>query len=191
VAHVSGLILERLLCRPPDAAPAGSIDEGALAKGLRFARADDLEVEPAGSFAIAVAGEFGAGPPDGLLRIDAIDLGLEPVHEHIARIAVLQIDDRRHGIDHGAEQSPAFLERPFRLDLLGDVPPGAAIAEEPALEIEQRPAMHPRPAQLAHGIAIGKDEVAERQALVEHLGVPLPIRLVGVFGYPLLETGLA
>ena len=61
------------------------------------------------------------GAADGVLGVDAEDAGHVAVHQQIAQFDILDIDHRRHGIDHLLQQPAAFGDRLLGAFLVGDV----------------------------------------------------------------------
>jgi len=65
--------------------------------------------------------------------LDAENAGHVAVHQHVAQVAVLDVDDGRHGVDDLLEQAPAFGDGVFRPLLVGDVTQRTLVADDFAL----------------------------------------------------------
>ena len=77
--------------------------------------------------------QLGGGAADRILRLDAENAGHVAVHQHVAQIAVLDVDHRGHGVDHHLQQAAAFGDRIFGALLVGDVAHRALVADHLAL----------------------------------------------------------
>jgi hypothetical protein len=54
------------------------------------------------------------------------------VHQDVAELLVLDVDDRRHGVDHHLQQAAAFGDRILGALLVGDVAHRSLVADEDA-----------------------------------------------------------
>ena len=99
--------------------------------------------------------QVGGGLAERLSRLDAEDAGHVTVHQHIAEIAVLDVDDRGHGVDDLLQEPAAFGDRIFRALLVGDVAHRAFVARHLAAIVTH------------HGRAVGQP--ADVAALLAHL----------------------
>ncbi len=99
--------------------------------------------------------QVGGGAADGVGRLDAEDAGHIAVHQDVAELLVLDVDDGGHGVDHLLQQPAAFGDRVLGALLVGDVAHRAFIADDLA-------------AFVAHGGgAVGQPE--DRAAALAHL----------------------
>ncbi len=99
--------------------------------------------------------QVGGGAADGVRGLDPEDAGHVAVHQDIAELLVLDVDDRGHGVDHLLQQPPAFGDRILGALLVGDVAHRPFIADDLALFV-------------AHGGgAVGEPE--NRAAALAHL----------------------
>jgi len=99
--------------------------------------------------------QVGGGTTDGVGGLDAENAGHIAVHQDVAELLVLDVDDGGHGVDDLLQQPPAFGNRILGALLIGDVAHRSFIADDPAFFV-------------AHdGGAVGEPE--NRAAALAHL----------------------
>ncbi len=74
--------------------------------------------------------QFGGGAADRVPRLDPENAGHVAVHQDVAQLLVLDVDDRRHGVDDHLQQTPAFGDRVFGALLIGDVAHRSLVADD-------------------------------------------------------------
>ena len=76
--------------------------------------------------------QLGRGAADRIRRLDPENAGHVAVHQDVAEILVLDVDDRRHGVDHHLQQAAAFGDRVLGALLVGDVAHRSLVADDDA-----------------------------------------------------------
>ena len=74
--------------------------------------------------------QIGGGTADRIHRLDAEDTGHVTVHQDIAQLLVLDVDDGGHGVDDLLQQPPALGDRILGALLIGDVAHRSLIAHD-------------------------------------------------------------
>ena len=108
--------------------------------------------------------QIARGATDRIRRLDAEDTGHVAVHQHVAQLLVLDVDHRRHGVDHLLQQPPAFGDGILGALLIRDVAHRPFIADGLARLIAN------------HGSAVGEPQ--DRTVARAHLILELANRPV-------------
>ena len=114
-------IEQRQLVDQPLPHVAGDILVFLLVESELPARLQHPLVVLVGLFGAVARHQVGGGAADRIRGLDAEDAGHVAVHQDVAQLLVLDVDDRRHGVDDLLQQPPAFGDRVLGALLVGDV----------------------------------------------------------------------
>src|SRR6202022_3879017 len=76
--------------------------------------------------------QIGRGAADRVRRLNTEDAGHVAVHQNVAQLLVLEVDDRGYGADPLLQQPPAFGDRVLGAFLIGDIAHRPFITDDPA-----------------------------------------------------------
>ncbi len=176
-------IEQRQLVDQPLPHVAGGILVLLLVEAETFSKLEHPLVVLVGLGCAVARHQIRGGAAERIGGLDAEDAGHVAVHQHVAQLAVLDVDDRGHGVDDLLEQAPSFGDGVFRPLLVGDVAQRALVADDVARLVPHARGAVGEPQDVAAALAhlvleLAHDAVARHQPLI--FGARLGVDVDGV-----------